>query len=365
MEFLSGHVFRLPRPVVVGLVAVTFGVGASAGALLHPSAATSAARASAPIVVVDDPAPVVAAAAVTPKPPAIEGTPTPSAAEGAGDAAGTSADATSSGDTTTAADATTLGSTTPPDASATETGTAPDAAPTAATPTAAPPPIHHVWLISLTGQDNVATFAPGGPARYFRTLARRGTRLTAYTPTAAETAAVAQTLVAQLGTAGTSERVYGNVPGAVGLDRLGPDVATAASAPAFSWVAPGACFDGSTTPCAPGATAGLPAADGFLRLVVPAITASPAYADGGLILVAFAAPETPGAPAPVLLLSPYVRAHHQISTAATPYALLRALEDLFSLAHLGHAGDTPAAALDGSLFTTTPATTRSDMEVVP
>ena len=76
-------------------------------------------------------------------------------------------------------------------------------------------------------------------------------------------------------------------PSVVGLDRLTPDLATAEATPAFSFVSPNACHDGSATPCAVGADAGLPAANAWLATIVPQITASPAYADGGLVVITF------------------------------------------------------------------------------
>ncbi len=85
----------------------------------------------------------------------------------------------------------------------------------------------------------------------------------------------------------------------VGLDRLTPDLATAKTAPSFAYIVPDRCHDASETPCAPGQPAGLPAADAFLRTVVPEIVSSAAYQDGGLIAITFdQAPQTgPGADA--------------------------------------------------------------------
>ena len=70
-----------------------------------------------------------------------------------------------------------------------------------------------------------------------------------------------------------------------GLGRLQGDLATAKTTPAFSYVVPGPCEDGSAAPCAPGTAAGLPAADAFLRRTIPAILASAAYKDGGAIVI--------------------------------------------------------------------------------
>ncbi len=83
----------------------------------------------------------------------------------------------------------------------------------------------------------------------------------------------------------------------VGLPQLGSDLKDARSTPSLAYIVPDRCEDGSETPCAPGAPAGLAAAETFLRKVVPEIQASAAYREGGLIAITFdQAPQTgPGA----------------------------------------------------------------------
>jgi hypothetical protein len=71
----------------------------------------------------------------------------------------------------------------------------------------------------------------------------------------------------------------------VGLRGLTGDLRHARTTPALSYIVPDLCHDGRPTPCAPGAPAGLPAAEAFLRRVVPEILASPAYRRGGLLIV--------------------------------------------------------------------------------
>ncbi len=71
----------------------------------------------------------------------------------------------------------------------------------------------------------------------------------------------------------------------VGLGGLAGDLRSAKRTPTLSYIVPGLCHDGRPTPCAPGAPAGLPAAETFLRRVVPEILASPAYRHGGLLAV--------------------------------------------------------------------------------
>jgi hypothetical protein len=71
----------------------------------------------------------------------------------------------------------------------------------------------------------------------------------------------------------------------VGLEGLASDLRSAKRTPALSYIVPDLCHDGRPAPCAPGAPSGLPAAETFLRRVVPEILASPAYHHGGLLII--------------------------------------------------------------------------------
>jgi phosphatidylinositol-3-phosphatase len=73
----------------------------------------------------------------------------------------------------------------------------------------------------------------------------------------------------------------------VGLTRLAKDLREDSTTPAFSYIAPDPCDDGSDTPCRPGAKGGLARADSFLHKVVPEIERSTAYKTDGLILITF------------------------------------------------------------------------------
>ncbi len=152
----------------------------------------------------------------------------------------------------------------------------------------------------------------------------------------------------------------------VGLERLKPKLGNAARTPSFSLIIPDRCHDGSPTPCTAGAPAGLGPADSFLRQVVPEIIASKAYKQGGLIAItvdeapssgAFAdsssccgQPRFPNLAAPstglpprgggtvgALLLSPYVKKATTSQEPFNHFSLLRTIEDLFGLGHLGYA----------------------------
>ncbi len=145
---------------------------------------------------------------------------------------------------------------------------------------------------------------------------------------------------------------------------------------------PDRCHDGSPGPCPGGGAGGLPAADGLLTQIVPKILASPAFKSDGLLVITvdeapssgeFAdsssccgQPRFPNLPPPTgvaaslppegggqvgaLLLSPFVKAH---TTSQEPYdhfSLLRTIEDLFGLKHLGYAGGAHVSSLEPSLF---------------
>jgi hypothetical protein len=164
----------------------------------------------------------------------------------------------------------------------------------------------------------------------------------------------------------------------VGLSALQGDLANPSRTPSLSYIVPDGCHDAAPTPCGVGAIAGPAAADGFLESVVPRITSSKAYRDGGLLVITtdeapstgeFAdsssccgQPSYPNVTSPAgglgrgggavgaLLLSPFVKG---ASTSQEPYnhfSLLRTIEDIFKLKHLGYAGLSAVKALSPALF---------------
>jgi phosphatidylinositol-3-phosphatase len=172
----------------------------------------------------------------------------------------------------------------------------------------------------------------------------------------------------------------------VGIAALDEDLKSAKRTPAFSYIVPDRCHDGSPGPCPGGGPGGLPAADGLLQQIVPKILASPAYKQGGLLVITtdeapssgeFAdsssccgLPRFPNMPAPTgtaaalpaegggqvgaLLLSPYVKGGAITQEQYDHFSLLRTIEDLFSLKHLGYAGAAKVPAFAPSLFAATP-----------
>jgi hypothetical protein len=168
----------------------------------------------------------------------------------------------------------------------------------------------------------------------------------------------------------------------IGLSALKAALASVKSTPSFSYIAPDRCDDGNPTPCTPGAPAGLAPANAFLKEIVPEITASKAYEESGLLVITvdeapssgeFADsssccgeplfPNDPvktlaGAPrgggtVGALLLSPFVKGGTVSQEELNHFSLLRTIEDLFSLQHLGYAGASGVKSFEPSMFIAT------------
>jgi hypothetical protein len=166
-----------------------------------------------------------------------------------------------------------------------------------------------------------------------------------------------------------------------GVSSLKGDLATVARTPSLSYIVPDRCHDGNLTPCTPGAPAGLVPADGFIKQVVPEIMASKAYKQGGLIAITvdeapssgeFADsssccgqpvfPNLPPAGSPTglsprgggtvgaLLLSPYLKGAVTSQEPYNHFSLLRTIEDLFGLAHLGYAALPSVKSFEAAMF---------------
>jgi hypothetical protein len=134
--------------------------------------------------------------------------------------------------------------------------------------------------------------------------------------------------------------------GVVPVERLKQDLAAADTTPSFAFIAPDRCHDGRDGPCADGQPAGPAGADAFLREWLPAILASKAYRQDGLVIVVGGRGDRAGA----LLISRYAPAGRTVRTRYDQYALLRTVEDLFGLHHLGHAGDRSVASFGKDVF---------------
>ena len=141
------------------------------------------------------------------------------------------------------------------------------------------------------------------------------------------------------------------------------DLAKASTTPSFSWLSPNVCMDGHDAPCANGDPGGLTEINGFLQMWVPQILNSPAYKQGGLLLITFdegstsaaccgetvgTSPSHPNVAKPgingpgggrvgAVLLSPFIKPGTVSTVKYNHYSMLRTVEDIFGLSHLGDA----------------------------
>jgi hypothetical protein len=146
----------------------------------------------------------------------------------------------------------------------------------------------------------------------------------------------------------------------VALPALEHDLASAATTPNFSFITPNLCHDGHDHPCANGEPGGLESANLFLKHWVPIITASPAFRDDGLLIITFdealsldrtfccgqvAGPNARvaadgfygGGRIGAVLLSPFIKPGTVSDEPYNHYSLLKSIEDIFGLGHLGYA----------------------------
>jgi phosphatidylinositol-3-phosphatase len=163
----------------------------------------------------------------------------------------------------------------------------------------------------------------------------------------------------------------------VSLRPLLSDLSAAVRTPAFSWISPNMCDDGHDVPCVTGQPGGLAQIDKFLATWVPKIMASPAYKQGGLILITFdegstdaaccgessgfssSHPNTllPGLGGPgggdvgLVALSPFIRPGTVSAVDYNHYSMLRTVEDIFGLSHLGDAAMAQVKSFGLDVFT--------------
>jgi hypothetical protein len=167
----------------------------------------------------------------------------------------------------------------------------------------------------------------------------------------------------------------------VALTQLPADLKQYETTPNYVFITPNLCHDGHDTPCVDGEPGGLVSADAFLRQWVPQILGSPAYQRDGLLLILFDEAEfsassadtsaccneipgpnsaLPGIAGPgggrvgAVVLSKFVRPGTVITTPYNHYSLLRTIEDLFGLAHLGYAGQSGIDAFGLDVFVAVP-----------
>ena len=164
----------------------------------------------------------------------------------------------------------------------------------------------------------------------------------------------------------------------VSLDELRTDLRRVATTPNYSFITPNLCNDGHDAQCADGQTGGLVGINRFLKKWVPLITRSPAFRKDGLLIVTFdesdgkapdafdaccnelplsTDPNRPGFQGQgggrigAVLLSPFIRPGTVSSVPYNHYSLLRSVEDIFDLGHLGYAAEPGLRAFGPDVFT--------------
>lgn len=163
----------------------------------------------------------------------------------------------------------------------------------------------------------------------------------------------------------------------VNLRELQIDLRRVATTPNYSFITPNLCNDGHDLRCADGKTGGLVGINAFLKKWVPLITRSPAFRKDGLLIITFdesdgvapdaydaccnekplaTDPDQPGFQGPgggrigAVLLSPYIRPGIVSAVPYNHYSLLRTVEDIFDLAHLGYAAEPGLRPFGSDIF---------------
>jgi hypothetical protein len=190
----------------------------------------------------------------------------------------------------------------------------------------------------------------------------------------------------------------------VNATQLAQDLKSVDTTPNLVFITPNLCHDGhdggERGTCVDGAPGGLVSADRYLAETVPSILASPAYKQDGLLIVTFDEAELefrrdpatntyavaggdasaccdqppgpnidpnahvfgtpvqgPGIVGPgggrigAVMVSPFVAPHTVSKTPYNHYSLLRSLEDIFGLDHLGYASQKGLATFGADIFT--------------
>jgi phosphatidylinositol-3-phosphatase len=146
----------------------------------------------------------------------------------------------------------------------------------------------------------------------------------------------------------------------VPLTQLERALQSADQTPNFSFITPNLCHDGHDRPCKNGEAGSLESANAFLQHWVPIIINSPAFLADGLLIINFdealsieaqacchelSGPnvDSAGVNGPgggrtgAVLISPFIKPGTVSRVPYNHYSLLRSVEDIFGLPHLGYA----------------------------
>lgn len=170
----------------------------------------------------------------------------------------------------------------------------------------------------------------------------------------------------------------------VALPALTKDLESASSTPNFSFITPSLCHDGHDRPCVNGEPGGLESANLFLKHWVPIITESQAFRDDGLLIITFdealsidrssCCGQVPGPNARVaqdgmfgggrigaVLISRFIKPGTVSEVPYNHYSLLKSIEDIFGVDHLGYARPRSVTSFGDDVFGSgpTPASSKS------
>jgi phosphatidylinositol-3-phosphatase len=162
----------------------------------------------------------------------------------------------------------------------------------------------------------------------------------------------------------------------VNLNQLSADLATVGATPSYVFITPNLCDDGHDQPCVDHSPGGLVQADRFLTHWVPLITGSPAFKADGVLLITFdeasgtadaseaccneqplaGQAHPPGYDGPgggrvgAVVLSRFVLPGTVSVVPYNHYSMLRWVEDVFGLKHLGYAAEPELATFGADVF---------------
>jgi hypothetical protein len=170
----------------------------------------------------------------------------------------------------------------------------------------------------------------------------------------------------------------------VPLPALSKDLESPSTTPNFSFITPSLCHDGHDRPCVNGEPGGLESANLFLKHWVPIITESQAFRDDGLLIITFdealsidrssCCGQVPGPNARVaqdgmfgggrigaVLISRFIKPGTVSEVPYNHYSLLKSIEDIFGVDHLGYARPRSVTSFGDDIFGSgsTPASSKS------